>query len=165
MFCSDIKAALSESRQHDCDQPPHRFHSDETASGARCNALRVVAQSRDPEGDTLRLSRKRRRHRNRVTIGRYIYISGTSVCAAIALAQASAANMSPLNPMSAEKRMNRTTSCTGCGHALVPMLTAKGRVEPSCLWCEGLDARALDMAKWADSPFGKPERSVRQSFE
>jgi hypothetical protein len=67
--------------------------------------------------------------------------------------------------MSAEKRMNRTTSCTGCGHALVPILTAKGRVEPSCLWCEGLDARALDMAKWTDSPFGKPERSVRQSFE
>jgi hypothetical protein len=85
--------------------------------------------------------------------------------AVIVLAQASAAKISSLNSTSAEERMNRTTSCTGCGHALVPMLTAKGRVEPSCLWCEGLDARTLDMAKWADSPFGKPERSVRQSFE
>lgn len=96
---------------------------------------------------------------------RYIYTSGTSVCAVIALAQASAAKMPSLNPMSAEKRMNRTTSCTGCGHALVPMLTAKGRAEPSCLWCEGLDARTLDMAKWADSPSGKPDRSARPSFE
>jgi hypothetical protein len=85
--------------------------------------------------------------------------------AVIAPAQASATKMPFLNSAIAEKRMNRITSCTGCGHALVPMLTAKGRVEPSCFWCEGLDARALDMAKWADSPFGKPERSVRQSFE
>ncbi|QOG19059.1 MULTISPECIES: hypothetical protein [Bradyrhizobium] len=61
--------------------------------------------------------------------------------------------------------MNRITSCAGCGHALVPMLTAKGRAELSCLWCEGIDARALEMAKWADSPSGKPERSARTSFE
>ncbi|WFU22049.1 hypothetical protein QA649_28640 [Bradyrhizobium sp. CB1717] len=61
--------------------------------------------------------------------------------------------------------MNSITSCTGCGHALVPMLTAKGRAELSCLWCEGIDARAVDMAKWADSPSGKPERMARRSFE
>jgi len=67
--------------------------------------------------------------------------------------------------MTLENRMNRVTSCTGCGHALVPMLTAKGRAEPSCLWCEGIDARAVDMAKWADSPSGKPERMARRSFE
>jgi hypothetical protein len=64
-----------------------------------------------------------------------------------------------------ENLMNRVTSCPGCGHALVPMLTAKGRAEPSCLWCEGIDARAVDMAKWADSPSGKPERMVRRSFD
>lgn len=62
--------------------------------------------------------------------------------------------------------MNRITSCSGCGHALIPMLTAKGRAELSCcLWCEVFDARALDMAKWTDSPFGKPERTVRRSVE
>ena len=65
----------------------------------------------------------------------------------------------------AEKRMNRTTSCTGCGQALVPLLTAKGRAEQSCIWCEGFDTRAMEMAKWTDSPSGKPERSVRPSFE
>ncbi|MHC2620238.1 hypothetical protein ACVIW2_002270 [Bradyrhizobium huanghuaihaiense] len=65
----------------------------------------------------------------------------------------------------AENRMHSITSCTGCGHALVPMLTAKGRAELSCLWCEGIDARAVDMAKWADSPSGKPERMARRSFE
>jgi hypothetical protein len=80
-------------------------------------------------------------------------------------AQASAAKVPPSNSMIVEQHMNRTTSCTGCGHALVPMLTAKGRPEPSCLWCEGIDARALEMAKWADSPSGKPERIARQSFE
>ncbi len=61
--------------------------------------------------------------------------------------------------------MHRITSCTGCGHARVPMLTTEGRAEPSCLWCEGIDARALDMAKWAESPFGKPEPAGRQSLD
>lgn len=70
-----------------------------------------------------------------------------------------------LNSTIAEERMNRITSCTGCGHALVPMFSPKGRAELSCIWCEGFDARALDMAKWADSPFGKPQRTVRRSFE
>ena len=46
-----------------------------------------------------------------------------------------------------------------------PMLSAKGRAELSCLWCELIDARAADMAKWADSPSGKPERTARQSFD
>jgi hypothetical protein len=55
--------------------------------------------------------------------------------------------------------------CTGCGHGLVPILSADGRKEPSCLWCEGVDARTMDMAKWADSPSGKPERRTYQSFE
>jgi len=45
------------------------------------------------------------------------------------------------------------------------MLTTEGRAEPSCLWCEGFDARALDMAKWAESPFGKPEPARRQSLD
>ena len=67
--------------------------------------------------------------------------------------------------MIVEKNMTGITSCTGCGHALVPMLTAKGRAELSCLWCEGIDARAVEMAKWADSPSGKPERSAHQPFE
>lgn len=61
--------------------------------------------------------------------------------------------------------MNRVTSCAGCGRGLVPMLSAKGRAEPNCLWCEGIDARTVEMAKWADSPTGKPERSTHQSFE
>jgi hypothetical protein len=60
--------------------------------------------------------------------------------------------------------MNHTTHCAGCGHSLVPILSAKGRAEPSCLWCEGIDARAVDMAKWADSPTGKPERTALQSL-
>uniref|UniRef100_A0A7Z0QG65 Uncharacterized protein n=1 Tax=Bradyrhizobium barranii subsp. barranii TaxID=2823807 RepID=A0A7Z0QG65_9BRAD len=61
--------------------------------------------------------------------------------------------------------MNRVTSCAGCGHGLVPLLSAKGRAELSCLSCEGIDARTVDMAKWADNPIGKPERITRQPFE
>ncbi|MGY4625257.1 hypothetical protein [Bradyrhizobium sp. USDA 4486] len=60
--------------------------------------------------------------------------------------------------------MNRLTSCTGCGHGLVPTLSAKGHTQLSCLWCQGIDARTMEMAKWADSPIGKPERTPR-SFE
>jgi hypothetical protein len=104
-------------------------------------------------------------------LDRYIYdlwnerAHGSQSRAVIAPAQASAAKVPPSNSTIVEKHMNRITSCTGCGHALVPMLTAKGRAELSCLWCEGIDARALEMAKWADSPSGKPERSARPSFE
>lgn len=62
--------------------------------------------------------------------------------------------------------MNRVTCCTSCGHGLIPMLSAKGRAELSCLWCELIDARAVDMAKWADSPSGKPSGpAVRGSNE
>ncbi|WP_225132827.1 hypothetical protein [Bradyrhizobium yuanmingense] len=45
------------------------------------------------------------------------------------------------------------------------MLTAHGHTEPSCLWCEGFDARAMDMAKWAGSPSGKPEPALPRSFD
>jgi hypothetical protein len=65
----------------------------------------------------------------------------------------------------AERTMNRVKCCAGCGHGLIPMLSAKGRAELSCLWCELIEARAVDMAKWADSPYGKPERTVRRAFE
>lgn len=61
--------------------------------------------------------------------------------------------------------MNRVKCCAGCGHGLIPMLSAKGRAELSCLWCELIEARAVDMAKWAESPYGKPERTLRRSFE
>lgn len=62
--------------------------------------------------------------------------------------------------------MNRVTCCASCGHGLIPMLSAKGRAELSCLWCELIDARAVDMAKWADSPSGKPSGpSIRRSNE
>ena len=57
--------------------------------------------------------------------------------------------------------MNRVKCCAGCGHGLIPMLSAKGRAELSCLWCELIEARAVDMAKWADSPYGKPERTAQ----
>ncbi|MBR0773485.1 hypothetical protein JQ543_12065 [Bradyrhizobium diazoefficiens] len=55
--------------------------------------------------------------------------------------------------------------CAGCGNGLVPTLAANGRTELSCFWCEGVDARTMDMAKWADSPSGKPEPRTFQSFE
>ncbi|MGT2439262.1 hypothetical protein ACU4GH_29665 [Bradyrhizobium betae] len=55
--------------------------------------------------------------------------------------------------------MTEITCCAGCGHSLVPMLTSKGSTEFTCLWCESIDARAMDMAKWTDSPTGKPQRS------
>jgi hypothetical protein len=61
--------------------------------------------------------------------------------------------------------MNRVKCCAGCGHGLIPMLSAKGHAELSCLWCELIEARAVDMAKWADSPYGKPEQTVRRSLE
>ena len=61
--------------------------------------------------------------------------------------------------------MTDITHCAGCGHGLVPILSAKGRAELNCLWCEGIDARTMEMAKWADSPAGKPDRAARQSLE
>jgi len=61
--------------------------------------------------------------------------------------------------------MAHVTNCTGCGHGLIPMLTSKGSTELNCLWCEGIEARTVDMAKWADSPAGKPARAVAQSFD
>ena len=60
--------------------------------------------------------------------------------------------------------MTDITWCAGCGHSLVPILS-EGRARPSCFWCEGVDARTMEMAKWADSPTGKPERAVLQSFD
>jgi hypothetical protein len=61
--------------------------------------------------------------------------------------------------------MNHVTCCAGCGHGMVPILSRKGTTDLSCLWCEGIDARTVDMAKWADSPSGKPERTVPQSLD
>ncbi|OKO79086.1 hypothetical protein [Bradyrhizobium sp. AS23.2] len=61
--------------------------------------------------------------------------------------------------------MNHVTYCAGCGHGMVPILSKKGATQPSCFWCEGVDARTMEMAKWADSPTGKPERAALQSFD
>ncbi len=61
--------------------------------------------------------------------------------------------------------MNHITCCAGCGHGLVPILSEKGSTQLSCFWCEGVDVRTMEMAKWADSPSGKPERAALQSFD
>ncbi|WP_426609641.1 hypothetical protein [Bradyrhizobium sp. McL0616] len=61
--------------------------------------------------------------------------------------------------------MTDITWCAGCGHSLVPILSGNGRTASSCLWCESVDARTMEMAKWADSPAGKPDLAARQSFE
>ncbi|MET4257749.1 hypothetical protein ABIC09_002691 [Bradyrhizobium sp. S3.12.5] len=55
--------------------------------------------------------------------------------------------------------------CAGCGHSLVPILSEKGLTTPSCFWCEGIDARTVEMAKWADSPAGKPDRAAPHSID
>lgn len=56
--------------------------------------------------------------------------------------------------------MTDTICCRGCGRGLVPILTRTGALAFNCLWCESVEARAAEMAKWADSPVGKPERSA-----
>jgi hypothetical protein len=61
--------------------------------------------------------------------------------------------------------VSHITYCTGCGNGMVTILTEKGSAEPSCFWCEGVDARTLEMAKWADSPTGRPDRAAAQSFD
>lgn len=61
--------------------------------------------------------------------------------------------------------MTDMTCCTGCGRGLVPILSRTGATELNCLWCESIDARTVDMAKWADSPTGKPERTTLRSFD
>jgi hypothetical protein len=61
--------------------------------------------------------------------------------------------------------MDHTTYCAGCGHGLVPIPSEKGSMQLNCFWCERVDARTMEMAKWADSPSGKPERTLLQSFE
>ena len=57
------------------------------------------------------------------------------------------------------------TWCAGCGHSLVPILSGNGLTTPSCFWCEGVDARTMEMAKWTDSPIGKPDRAAPRSFD
>ncbi|MGW1423334.1 hypothetical protein ACWAT4_24815 [Bradyrhizobium manausense] len=64
-----------------------------------------------------------------------------------------------------EDFMTDITWCAGCGHSLVPILSENGRARPSCFWCEGVDARTMEMAKWADSPAGKPDRAVPHAFD
>ncbi|WP_027532169.1 hypothetical protein [Bradyrhizobium sp. WSM3983] len=61
--------------------------------------------------------------------------------------------------------MTDITWCAGCGHSLVPILSEKGRTTPNCFWCEGVDARTMEMAKWADSPAGKPDRAAPHSLD
>ncbi|MDN5001449.1 hypothetical protein ACFQZO_11190 [Bradyrhizobium sp. GCM10027634] len=61
--------------------------------------------------------------------------------------------------------MTDITWCAGCGHSLVPILSEKGRARPRCFWCEGVDARTMEMAKWADSPAGKPGRPAPHAFD
>ena len=61
--------------------------------------------------------------------------------------------------------MTDITCCAGCGHSLVPILSGNGRLEPNCFWCEGVDARTMEMAKWTDSPIGKPDRAAPRSFD
>jgi hypothetical protein len=61
--------------------------------------------------------------------------------------------------------MSHIACCAGCGRSLVPILSRNGLAKPNCFWCEGVDARTIEMAKWADSPSGKPERTVLRSFD
>lgn len=61
--------------------------------------------------------------------------------------------------------MTDITWCAGCGHSLVRILSGKGQTTPSCFWCESVDARTMEMAKWADSPAGKPDRAAPRSFD
>ena len=61
--------------------------------------------------------------------------------------------------------MNRVKSCAGCGHGLVPLLSAKGSRSSAAGGAKRIEARTVDMAKWADSPIGKPERIIRRPFE
>lgn len=61
--------------------------------------------------------------------------------------------------------MTDITWCAGCGRSLMPILSGKGQTTPSCFWCEGVDARTMEMTKWADSPAGKPDRAAPRSFD
>jgi hypothetical protein len=61
--------------------------------------------------------------------------------------------------------MTHIARCAGCGNSLVPILSENGRTAQSCFWCEGVDARTMEIAKWADSPAGKPDRAAPLSFD
>jgi hypothetical protein len=51
--------------------------------------------------------------------------------------------------------MNPVTRCLHCGRRLVPVLSANGRTELKCLWCDKLDPTETETAKWADSPLAE----------
>ena len=55
--------------------------------------------------------------------------------------------------------------CAGCGHSLVPILSENGRARPRCAGCAGGAARAMERAKWADSPAGKPDRAAPHALD
>jgi hypothetical protein len=47
--------------------------------------------------------------------------------------------------------MDPVTRCLHCSRRLVPVLTADGRTELKCLWCDQVDPMETEAAKWADS--------------
>jgi phage FluMu protein Com len=51
--------------------------------------------------------------------------------------------------------MDRVTRCLHCGRRLVPVLSADGRTELKCAWCDNVDPMETETAKWADSPLAK----------
>ena len=55
--------------------------------------------------------------------------------------------------------------CAGCGHSLVPILSENGRARPRCFGGAGVHPRAMEMAKWADSPAGKPDRAAPHALD
>ena len=61
--------------------------------------------------------------------------------------------------------MNDIAWGAGGAHCLVPIRSETGRARPCCFWCEGVPAQAMEMAKWADSPAGKPDRAAPHAFE
>jgi hypothetical protein len=52
--------------------------------------------------------------------------------------------------------MDRVTRCLHCGKRLVPVLSADGKTELKCVWCDELDPMEIETAKWANSPLAGP---------
>lgn len=50
-------------------------------------------------------------------------------------------------------------------HSLVPILSEKRLTAPSCFWCESVEARAIEMGKWAASPAGMPDPAAPHAFD
>jgi hypothetical protein len=53
--------------------------------------------------------------------------------------------------------MDRMTRCLKCGKRTIPVVTAIGRTDLRCIWCDQVTPLKTELAKWAENPLIRPQ--------